>query len=327
VLSNDVYVTTPTPEQKMAAQQLYLDILYEAELEGVLTESEMQAYMLAHGFWSIEEETELSTASTRIDALKEEMYSSYAAFKSTQVERLRRMLTKARTRAGELFRKRHNYDIYTCDGLATIHRLQYVLARTAVDIEGHAIVDMDDFYMRQLAEQYTLSKPSDEEIRQLSKSAIWQTIWHSSKGSTGVFGVPAVNFSDEQRNLISWSRLYDNINESMEPPEKTVLEDDDLLDGWLILQYKKREAEKQKGRSGGYGQRHGGAQEVFIPAETAEDARRIEGMNSFEGKITKRQRANLVKQYGRIEEQNMPDSRQEIMMEATKAFAERMKRR
>ena len=43
------------------------------------------------------------------------------------------------------------------------------------------------------------------------------------------------------KNIVMWSQLYDNVQESMDAPTKDVIKDDDLLDGWLIVQGKKRE--------------------------------------------------------------------------------------
>lgn len=327
VFGNTIHVNTPTPEHKMVAKQIYLDTMYESELDGVLTEDEMYKFIISYGFWSIEEESELETAATRIDGIKEEMYKNYAAYKSVQVEKLRTSLNKARIRAGMLFQKKHAYDIYTCTGLASIYQLQYLLSKNAFYEDGKPAIDIDNIFMQQLSEQYVLNRPNDNEIRQLSKFELWKSIWHSSKGSTSVFGVAASQLSDEQRNLISWSRLYDNINESMEPPTKEVLDDDDLLDGWLIIQHKKRENEKGGGDSSSYANRHGGAQEIFVPVETTEDARRVNSMNDIEGNITKKQRENLIKKYGRIEEQNLPDAQQKMLMQATQAFTEKMRHR
>jgi len=285
----------------------------------------MQEYMIQKGFWSLDEESELSTAGKRMDTLKEEMFNHYAAFKSAQVEKFRQLLLKLRLRAGELFKKKHAYDINTCSGLAMVYQLQFLLSRNVIDSEGNLITDIDDYFIKALCEQYVANRPSDHEIRQISKMDLWRGIWHASKGSTSVFGVSGVALSDEQRSLLGWTRLYDNVNEAASPPVKVVLDDDDLLDGWLIVQHKKQEAEKQGNNDARNIQPN--AQEVFIPAETNEDARRIEAMNDIDSQLMKRQRTQLVKTYGKIEEQDLPSSKQEILMQATQAFADRVRNR
>ena len=324
VLDNILYVKSPTPEQRLIAQQVYIDILYETEFEGILTEIQMKDLMIANSLWSLEEETELSTIATRIDNAKEEMYRHYAGFQSDKVDKLRKSLHKMRIHAGRLFQKKHAYDIYTCTGVATIYQLQYWLAHNTVDKDGQPVIDLDDFRMRSLSEQYAMNRPADNDIRQISKIDTWKSVWNSSKGSTSVFGVSAVLLSEEQRSLIGWSRLYDNIMEAAAPPEKVVLEDDDLLDGWLIVQHHKNEEEK--GQGGEAAKRHPGAQEIFIPVETYEDARRVEALNDAEARLTKQQRSRMVQRYGRVEEQHMPDSRMKIMMEAANMATQNIKR-
>jgi len=326
ILGDLLYVKSPTPEQKLMGLQIYQDTLLEAELDGVLTDTEMQTIMIQNGLWSPTEESELSTASTRMDTLKEEMYKRYSSFQSQQIERLRRLLIGLRTRAGELFKKKHAYDLYTCVGLATVYQLQTFLANNTYDSNGTVISEknIDDTYMRLLSEQYVNNKPTDFDVRQITKSGLWRSIWHASKGDNSIFGLPATFFSDEQRSLIGWSRLYDNIAEAVEQPDKIVLDDDDLLDGWLILQYKQRESERMKKPNDSLNIQ-GGAQEVFIPVETIDDARRVAGMNDLASQMLKRQRLNLIQKQGRVEEQDMPDSQQEMIMEATRKFNEQIR--
>jgi hypothetical protein len=163
--------------------------------------------------------------------------------------------------------------------------------------------------------RYTYVFYSKNTIRLLSKADSWRSIWHSAKGSVGVFGVPAVSLSDEQRSLVSWSRLYDNIAESGEKPDKTVMDDDDLLDGWLIIQHKKGHGDG--GANEELQNKHPGAHEVFIPVENQEDARRLENFNNPMGKMIKRQRSALIQKHGGVLEQDMPDSQMNMRMSAT----------
>lgn len=47
-----------------------------------------------------------------------------------------------------------------------------------------------------------------------------------------------------QRNLLTWSKIYDNVQESLECPSEKVIEDDDMLDGWFLVQKLERERER-----------------------------------------------------------------------------------
>jgi hypothetical protein len=99
--------------------------------------------------------------------------------------------------------------------------------------------------------------------------------------------------TDEQRALVNWSLLYDNVYQHPECPADAVVEDDDLLDGWLIDQRRDREAKATGG--GGRVQLVGnekirGSQEVYLVAETPADARKVVDLNDEFGRAVQKQR-------------------------------------
>ena len=67
---------------------------------------------------------------------------------------------------------------------------------------------------------------------------------HSDIGQRLFQNLPDREMTFDQRNICVWSRMYDNVQESHECPSEDVLNDDDLLDGWFIIQRKKQEHDK-----------------------------------------------------------------------------------
>jgi len=322
VMDTPYYVCPPSPAQRLEASFIYDNTIYECSFQGILTNEQMLEVMIDNNLWSMEEETELNSAPTRMDALKVEMYSKHAAFQSRRVEQARRMLERLRRRVDDLSARRHMYDLYTCSGLATTMQMQYLISCNTRNVAGE-LIDLEsqaDWLCTNILETYIRNRPSEQSLRDLSKYGKWRMMWASGHTEHSVFGVPSTWLTEEQQNLIAWSKLYDNVGEHPEPPSKEVLDDDDMLDGWVILQQRKREKE-QRERDGG---KHGGAQEVFIPAETAEDAKRIEGMNEAGAAFAKRQRMALLQKQGTVKEQHMPDSKQQISVQAATEFRERM---
>ena len=59
--------------------------------------------------------------------------------------------------------------------------------------------------------------------------------------------------------------MYDNIQEAAETPSEDVINDDDVLDGWFIVQRKKREVESAQNdfENSTKNERIKGAGEVF----------------------------------------------------------------
>jgi hypothetical protein len=179
--------------------------------------------------------------------------------------------------------------------------------------------------LRLLLGDYLKCRPDELALRKLSQYSKWRIIWASGRQEGRVFGVPSTWLTEEQKGLIAWSKLYDNLGEHSEPPPKEVIEDDDLLDGWIILEQKKREKARSEREGDDKARKRGGAQEVFIPAETREDAKRIEQMNEAGAAFTKRQRMAALKSKGVMAEQHMPDSQQKISVQAAQQFRDRMK--
>ena len=306
---------------------VYEDTLYECSFAGVFTKESMLDMLIDNNLWTMDEESELNSAPTRLDALKVEMYQRFASFQSRRLEQARRLVLRLRQRQAELARRRHAYDYYTSTGLAESFRLQYLISRNVKDLSDNP-VDLEsqpESLLRFVLEDYLHSRPNELELRKLAQYGKWRMVWSSGRQEGRVFGVPSTWLTEEQQNLIAWSKLYDNIAEHTETPPKEVLEDDDLLDGWIILEQKKREKEQKERGGDDKGRKRGGAQEVYIPAETPEDAKRIDSMNEAGASFTKRQRMAALTKQGTVSEQHMPDSRQQISVQAAHQFRDRMK--
>jgi hypothetical protein len=245
------------------------------------------------------------------------------SFQSARLDRARHLLQKLYKETDALFARRHYYDGYTCAGLAFSAQIEYLVTHNCYDDDGIKVdmSDKTDNYIRELVNEYCKQRLSDKDIRELSKYEPWKVVWVAGKTEGSIFGIPSSLMTEEQRSIINWSRFYDNVYEHPEKPDKTVIDDDDLLDGWLIIENKKSEQKDKSGKSS----KMGGAQEVFIPADTIEDARRIDALNEGESAILKRQRLNLVHKHGAMEEQNMPDSKIAIVSKANQMMRDRVK--
>jgi len=324
IVDDVYYIHAPSPAHKLEAALEYQDTLYECSFQGVLTDEEMLQIMIDNDLWTMDEETELNSVPTRLDALKVEMYQRHVTFQSRRVEQVRHLVKRLRHRQHALAVRRHTYDFYTRVGLARTVQLQYLISRNTTDA-NHQPVDLEtqnDWLVRQLLDVYASSLPGELELRALAQYPAWRMIWASGRQEGRVFGVPSIWLTQEQQNLIAWSKLYDNINEHSEPPDKEVIADDDLLDGWIIREQKKREKERSE-RAGG--QQKAGAQETYIMAETDDDAKRIEAMNDPSMAFIKRQRMAALKTRKVVGEQHMPDSQQQINVQAAQQFRDRMK--
>jgi hypothetical protein len=323
-----IYVGLPTPIQLLEAESLYHEILVDSQYLEILTDSQMVDHLIEMGLWSLEEQSQIDELPKKLEAMKFEMYKLYVSFRSKRMEQIRRMIQRTIKENTELYLKRHSYHSCTCEGFALSAKLQYLVLITAVDGDGNwvnSIAD-DGNLLENIVHHYVNSRIDEHQIRKFARNEPWRSIWSASKSEGKVFDISPVSMSADQKTLVAWSRLYDGVRESIESPDDKVIEDDYLLDGWLIAQHKKREEERKarEGRKVG-GDKMSDAGEIYIPAETYEDARRIDAMNDPQSAMVKRQRAELIKKHGGIAEQNMPDSQIQMRQQALQQIRDRMK--
>lgn len=71
-------------------------------------------------------------------------------------------------------------------------------------------------------------------LRKIARHPIWRSKWISAtKSGSQLFEGTVASWDNNKTFLCYWSNFYDNINSAYEPPEDFVIEDDELLDGWL----------------------------------------------------------------------------------------------
>ena len=122
--------------------------------------------------------------------------------------------------------------------------------------------------------------------------------------------------------------MYDRIHESPDCPSEGVLDDDDMLDGWLLVQRKKREADQKKQEvEGAVNTKIANADEIYVKVESYEDAKKIDLLNPSHVNRTKRQRLQQLKEKGVIKEQEFKDVQLKRSMEMRQAFTQQVKGR
>ena len=122
--------------------------------------------------------------------------------------------------------------------------------------------------------------------------------------------------------------MYDRIYESVDCPSEEVIEDNDMLDGWLAVQRQKMKTEKRKRETENQlavSSKINEAEEVFIPVETADDAKRIAELNDPAAQRVRKQRFNQLKEKGTVKVQEFADMKQKQSMQAAQAYRDQVK--
>ena len=132
---------------------------------------------------------------------------------------------------------------------------------------------------------------SSEQIRKLAKSSDWRNLWNNA----GLRNFRVPHYSVDQQQLIAFSKMYDGVYKSMDTPEEFVIQDDDMLDGWMYVQQKKREKEEAEQKMQKHVDKHPNADEVYIMTNSKEEREQVNMLNSNNAEIIKAKRKERLK--------------------------------
>lgn len=312
----------PDSEDIFYAEQSYWDTLEDCKFDGIMSEAQLRNWMIEEKLWSIEEEKSLETINKDIEELKVQLFQCIT--KSNEKMKIREYLKIAKTEHARLTAKKHSHDYISKEGMAKSNRSNYLISKSIYDSKKRKIDDATIDLVSCAIKVYHDNLIDDVSFRELARTEPWRSIWSSDNN---VFGIPSSQLSAERRNLIMWSKMYDNIYEHPECPHSSIVEDDDCIDGWMILQKRKREKDQQKQDAESLitNEKIKNAGEIFIFADTREDAAKIDSLNNPASRMIKQQRERYILQKGVTDLMDLPDVRNDLNSQAHQAYVDKVK--
>ncbi len=328
-LDNICYIYKPTKDLIYESEEVFIDTYNECLENGVLDEECLLEFLLNRKIWSFVEEDRLTKKIPEdMEKLKVEMFKCFN--NKDTVKRLRIYLNKAKQELYNIFEIKHQYDYLSCLGAATYSRWQFLAENCVSHLDGSK-VDFKNISVHDILEKINQSSIEESNIRYLSRNDPWQSIWIAGrKGS--VFGPYPSDYTEEQKRLISWSIMYDNIREREDCPDNDVFDDDDCFDGWMILT---RRLEKEKSGQDEVEKRIGNsnAQEIFLPVKNQYNAH-LEGvgldpeailsMNNPLAKNIIESRIQAINEHGNLKVADLPDIKMTVGMQANNAYMQKV---
>ena len=279
-----LYMHPLTSLQVYESQEIFKQTYEQALSEGIMTEEEGLLMLVEHGLWTDEEQDIMNGIEKDMEKLKIEIYQAY--FKSSLRDAARDLLQKATKKYTELYEKRHFYDYVNCQGLSTFARWNWIIENSVKYADGRPY-DWGEISTQDFLAHYQSSALDEGQYRELARNEPWRTIWNAGRKAGRLFDRPATELTTEQKSLMAWSGLYDNIQESTEAPTDEIIEDDDALDGWLLIQKQNTDRDKTKSLADELaGTKNMEADEVIVFG----DAKKINTLNTAESNWTKKQR-------------------------------------
>lgn len=320
-----------TLQDKYEAGLIYQDVMRDIRYEEMLTWEQAQRISQMNGTWTVKDEAGMKDLEKMVENTKLQLYINHTNPQS--VQQLKKKLKKIQTGIARSNVTKHKLYHATKEAHAENVRREYLIAVSIRDKFDNKLYNIDSFWdcdntiiqsASENASDFAMNK-----IRKIARTEPWRSMWIAQKGEC--IGKPSVEWTEHQRILCSFSKMYDNVYESTECPPDEVIEDDDILDGWFIKQRKDRdEAKKEKSTDHNFGTHKGkGNQEMFIMANNKQDVQSIISNNDATGKNIIQTRKQIVENAKgeKVDDINMPDVQRDLQLQAVQNMREKIKGR
>ena len=298
-----------TLEQELESNKVYQESYDDSLSCEIMTSEEIQGWMYENNLWTPDDEARITILEKDIESAKINIYESRKDKRSVAL--LKHELNKLKDELLEKLGDKNQYFHTTCEGIGESSKIEWIIANTTY--KEDELYEFDDYSPEYITSQYYKSILSEEQIRDLVINEPWRSIWSIRENSKLELykNIGKYELTHNQKHMIVWSQIYENLNESMEPPTEDVIKDHDMLDGWFIKQGQKRKKEQAEKEleENTQSDKIKNASEVFVMAKDKKDVDEIHSMNDAEGRAIKRQREALVKSKGTVEQGEFIDER------------------
>ena len=319
-------ILSPNIEDEFFINEAYRQAYEEAYSQEVMTHEDMLSWMFDKGLWTEEDDNKIKDLEKNIEKLKVQMFENRYKSDVRETARLylratEKAIAKERSRKDMMFEN-------TCEGVAFTKKCLEQVRRCA--FLGGEPCDMSQFEGTRVWASLTKQYLNERDVRELARSEPFRSVWlmKSDTGQKLFLNTPDREITFDQRNISVWSRMYDNVQESQECPNEDVINDDDLLDGWFIIQKKKQEKERLISEVDNMtsNDKIAGSQEIFIFTDSRQEAENINSANTIHSQKLKQNRMKQIKQAGVIDDHNLQDKRLEIQRMSNEQYKQKFRR-
>lgn len=307
---NDQYeLKSPNYNVRYQAQIIYHNIINDEKYNDWIREEALEYLLISTGLWSRDTTKIIKDMEKKIDRDKVDMYLS-ASLKE-KVKKIRTHLNELRGNLNSVLSKKNDMFSHTLEGYASSIKNEYIICNTLFKDNKRVFSDniinnqASYIYFNDLVNEVNKQIIPIDRFKELARSGMWRSYWNCNKNN--IFNKAVCDWTDDQRTLVSMSIMYDNIYEHPECPNDNIIEDDDLLDGWMIHQREKAQKAKKQAQVDDMNPKLKNAQEVFLMPQSRDELEEIIGLNSPDSLVRMKQKINYVKATGETEEHNLPD--------------------
>lgn len=281
-----------------------------------ITEEEKNIKLIELDIWTPQHEKELERLKKAIEDKKVYIYHNF--YNKREFSIAKRELALLERKYKEFISSKYKLDFLTCHSVAENARWNWIFS---VCTYHNGSVIGPEISPESVNKVYASKMADNDQIRELAKMDLWRSIWNCNKIHGGLlFNRTPTDYSRDQINLCSFSIMYDNVYEHPESPNEKIIDDNDALDGWLIVQRKNSDSEKLKNEKLTKNNKIANSQEQFIMASSPEEAELIYNMNTENAKNIIKQRFELIDKKGQVKDTEFADRQNEIQIAQMKSL-------
>jgi hypothetical protein len=304
--------------------EIYAENEYEKnKFNDWITDDSIIDTLINIGMWSPTGDDNLKNIEKQIEDLKVDLYNNF--LNPAKMKTLRRTLSNTKAAYDRNYNIRHSLDNYTPSGYANQLKNQYILIHSIYDeLDNRIFKDIQNTDYNELNNFSNTIADNIIEVatfRTIVRNDLWRNYW--SANSDNLFNKPTVDWTDEQKTLVLLTKMYDNAYQHPDCPPDTVFEDDDIFDGWMIHQKRENEKTRNKNRTEKMleGKKLDKAGEVFIMANSKDEAKQIYDLNDNTNKHIINERRSVIMNTNRpLEDKELPDIKRNTIQQINEQF-------
>ena len=299
-------IINPTPEYLLLAEEIALEQSIGASFKQLLSEEEAQQHLNDKGIWTDQDDINLKESEKSLEDLKEMLFKLRRDSKT--VFGIKRKIKGTKAAIQEAMVRKHSMHPMTLEFHRRSIKQEFLAAVCTFDEDNKRMYSPKDFgtsdsaLMERAYEEREIDGVTQEEMREIARNEPWRSYWSVSKQNLfgnpmlNIFGptqseaviIPSSHLNQYQRAMVMICKMYDNAAQHPDCPEDEVIDDDDMFDGWMIYENRKREKDKSKKRIDDLVDREG--DEIFVMARGGQDAHDIFSVNEDNEKHRIKQR-------------------------------------
>jgi len=287
-------IITPTRETRGLADFLAQEASEDLNFSQLITKEELKKVLNDKGVWTYEDDSKLKISEDAIEDIQVSIYKNF--FNSKAKDSLKRRLVGLRKAISQANEKKTSLENVTLEAYFDFIKDRFIVGMSLYDINNSKIYDAENFFKQ---DSLMLDKAYDAWIteyamfpylREVARTNPWKSYWDSCQNNS-VFGSSTSDLNIFQRNIILFSKMYDNARQSQETPPDEVFEDDDAFDGWMAVQRKSAEKSRAKNTADKISGQKG--DEIFM-VTGKEDKDKIFNLNDHNERMTIRNKLSEV---------------------------------